>query len=129
MTMAERLKAYSTKEGSKLYTLDLISSIILLQTGFISHPKFNELAQLGDPKEYYELVRDEFRQLNTYMIEKCIERNIVQDPERYTNAILRQLFTEYGHMYAEVFFEKKQLPNWDFAVGMFDGALQKYYGE
>lgn len=123
----KRFKAYSGGEGFKQYSLDLLSTYVLLQAGFVNHPRFNELVKLGDPREYYELVLDEFRQLNTYMIDCCIEHDIVRDGERYTNPILRQMFIECGQNYAEVFFEKTSVPNWDQAKELFDRLMNKYY--
>lgn len=127
-TPSIRLQSYAKDSGFKQYTLDLISTFILLQSGFINHPQFNELVDVIDPKEYFELVLDEFRQLNTYMIECCIERDIVRDKERYTNPILRQMFIEVGQTYADLFFQQKSIPNWDKAKELFDTLLTKYYG-
>lgn len=120
------LKDYASGKGAKQYTLDLISSFVLLQAGFINHPRYNELVESSDPKVHFELVRDEFRQLNTYMVERCIQTGVHRE-ERYNHPGMRHLFLEYGQRYADLFFQHQTTPDWDIARSLFDELMKEHY--
>lgn len=124
---ATPLTPYGTPEGIKQYNLDLIASIIIIQGGFVSHPKFNTMAQVADPQEYYNLVRDEFRQINTYIVERCIIDALLHPTERYNHRSVRVMLIEYGYSYAEHVFEQKKLPSWDEAKKLFDDLVTKHF--
>lgn len=126
-SLSEKLKACASGEGANQYAMDLISTFALMQSGFVSNPRFNELVKLADPKAYYELVRDEFRQINTYILERCMEHDVIPASTRFTDEVLRNMLVEFGIDYAELTFMRKKLPNWDEAKALFDRQMKTHY--
>lgn len=123
---AEKLKACASGDGAKQYALDLISTFILMQSGFVSNPRFNELNELTNPKDFYHSVQDEFRQINTYIVERCMEQDLIHERVRFTDGALQQIVIDFGMDYAEMFFVTKQLPKWEEATKLFDDLVIKH---
>lgn len=128
-TFAEKLKACASGAGAKQYALDLISTFALMQSGFVANPRFNELVSLADPQEYYHLVLDEFRQINTYILERCMEHDIIRENVRFTDETLRNMIIDFGIDYAELYFVAKELPNWEDAKNLFDRQMKTCYNK
>lgn len=116
-------------KDAKQYTLDLIATMTMLMHGFISHPQYNSLVREIDPKEFIENVKDEFRQINTYIVGRCIAEQILNPTLRYTATDVQLMIIEMGSNYAGYVFLEQKRPSYAVAIRVFDALMMKYFNK
>jgi len=110
-------------------TLDWMATIVGIKYGFVTHPRYNEIADSGDAKAVMDMVEDEFRQLNGYIDTDLKANDLLPFPERYTDPTVRECLVDFGRQYAEYYFRYNKLPSYADCQDLFRIVKDKHFNE